>query len=139
MTEPLQDDIAVDNEFSVANGWKPYDFLMFVEKELVLRGIDHQIMDLKADLGAISTCLKYVKSMGRQPSSFVKYSLWLFDGLDMKQVTSLEFMPRSLRHFYGVSDKANKVQKMIDKDVPKMSLLSRAWLDEIRKTYEEKT
>ena len=135
MTEPLNDEIAVDNEFSVANTWRPYDFLMFIEKELVLRNIDHQIMDLPKDLGAISTCLKYIKKLGRQPSSFVKYCLWLFDGLDMKSVTSLEFMPGSLRHFYGASPKTAKVQKVIDKDLPKMSTAAKVWLEDLRRTY----
>lgn len=135
MAEPIQDELEIDNEISVANQWKPYDFLMFIEREFGVRGIDHQVLDLPADLGSIKTCLKYAEAMGRKPSSFVKYCLWLFDGLDMKQVTSLSFLPQSLKHFYGYKKAAEKVSKIVERDTKKIDATARIWLDEIRAKY----
>lgn len=129
-------EIEIENEFPIANQWKPYDFLMFIERELALRSIDHQVHDLTADLGAIKVCLKYIVGCGRKPSSFVKYCLWLFDGLDKTApITSLAFMPSSLRHFYGNRRESAVAKKIADKVAKKMDNTAKSWLDEIRNKY----
>lgn len=131
----MSNEIDIDNELSVANEWKPYDFLKFIERELALRGINHQIFDLKADLGAISVCLKYIAKTGRRPSSFVKYCIWLFDGLDMQDVTSLAFLPQSLRHFYGNVKETPEAKKIVEKHIKKIDNAAKSWLDQIKQQY----
>lgn len=133
--EDRNKEISIDNEFGVANGWKPYDFMMFIERELTLRGISHQIHDLPADLGSIKVCLTYIKGCGRMPSSFVKYCLWLFDGLTKDPITSLAFMPASLRHFYGNKQESKAAKKLIERHVKKLDTASRGWLDQIKQQY----
>lgn len=132
----MSNEIDIDNEMAIANTWRPYDFLKFIERELGLRGISHQIFDLKADLGAIKVCLKYVEKVGRRPSSFVKYCLWLFDGLDMKEITSLGFLPQSLRHFYGQAKETPEAKKIVEKHTKKIDDTAKSWLDGIRGKYQ---
>ena len=99
----MSDDININNQLSLVDSWKPYDFLTFIEKELQVRGKDYQVMDLAADLGSIKNCITYAKAMGKGNYSVVEYLTWLFDGVTDTTFTSLQFLPASLRHYYGVA------------------------------------
>lgn len=99
----MSDDLRIDNQLAIVDGWKPYDFLSFIEKEMAVRSKDYQVMDLQADLGAIKTCVTYAKACGKGNYQVVEFILWLLDGVKDTELTSLQFMPASLRHYFGAA------------------------------------
>jgi hypothetical protein len=128
------DDLKISNQLAEVEAWKPYDFLSFIEKELQLRGKDYQVMDLQSDLGSIKTCITYAKAVGKGNYQVVEYILWLLDGIKDPTMTSLQFLPASLRSYFGNAPASAlpKTKKAKVETVIRLSSAMVTWLDALK-------
>ena len=91
-------------------------------------------MDLQADLGAIKNCITYAKAMGKGNYSVVQYIVWLLDGITDPTITSLRFLPVSLRHYYGAAPESAlpKTKKAKVDNVVKLTAGMVTWLNDLK-------
>ena len=130
----MSDDIPINNQLAEVELWKPYDFLTFIESELRMRGKDYQVMDLQADLGSIKNCISYAKAVGKGNYSVVQYITWIFDGVKDTELTSLQFLPASLRHYYGAAPASAlpKERKVKTETMVTLTADMKLWLDSLK-------
>jgi len=130
------DEFNIDNRVSDVATWKPYNFMQYIEQELSLRGVEYLVTDLTMDLGYLKTCIKYAESIGKTRVALIKYFIWLFDGIQSTQLTSLDFTTRSLKAFFGSSKPVPVPKKKSSEKEPNfLNPAAKKWLDDLKQQH----